>query len=199
MMMKTTEERKAEIFRRSNLKIQARKQCHRRISALCIPLSLCLILALGIIVMFPPGGARENPKNSAAENLPQSGGSADDTVVSVTVSFDEALGRGSYTITDVAQVEAIQGAVFDLYNDVQYSEVTGNPDAESDQAEGGDENSAINSNASVSYRITFYTADGGEERYELKNGALYDLNNNRTVFLPDSVLQELFEKLERKE
>ena len=64
--MRNFEERKAEVFRRSENRIKERKRNRNRILALCVP--LCLILTVMSVTMLP-SMLSIGDKNSAADEL----------------------------------------------------------------------------------------------------------------------------------
>ena len=76
--MRNFEERKAEVFRRSENRIKERKRNRNRILALCVP--LCLILTVMSVTMLP-SMLSIGDKNSAADELGNMAGATENGAV----------------------------------------------------------------------------------------------------------------------
>ena len=89
--MKELNEYKAEIFRRSEKRIQARKAARRRIIAACVPLCLCLVvIGMALPRLMPIGTDHAHPESgdsSGGITSPQYGSAVDGgvTIGGVTV------------------------------------------------------------------------------------------------------------------
>lgn len=70
--MRNFEERKAEVFRRSENRIKKRKRNRNRILAMCIP--ICLVITVWSIMILPAMMPANKSKNSAGEGMDIMGG-----------------------------------------------------------------------------------------------------------------------------
>ena len=190
--MKNFEERKAEVFRRSENRIKERKRNRNRILALCIP--LCLILTVWS-VMILPAMLPAKMDNAAEENI-EFNGSMNDT--------DGAEGKHIYLsvevkgnnsdfyaeITDASSVTGVYENVFLAFEDQDAGNDMSGVIQESTSDDDSKE-SANNSKDSHSYTITMNAADGSNRIYLLDNNMLKDVTFNRTTILNDEQLANL--------
>ena len=190
--MKNFEERKAEVFRRSENRIKERKRNRNRILALCIP--LCLILTVWS-VMILPAMLPAKMDNAAEENI-EFNGSMNDT--------DGAEGKHIYLsvevkgnnsdfyaeITDASSVTGVYENVFLAFEDQDAGNDMSGVIQESTSDDESKE-SANNSKDSHSYTITMNAADGSNRIYLLDNNMLKDVTFNRTTILNDEQLANL--------
>lgn len=92
--MKTFEERKAEVFRRSEKRIQSRRRRRNRILAFCIP--LCLMLTVWSVSLFPPDSAANPGGNHAGDwhsNSATNSGAMNGTVPNQDLSCNDYLDK----------------------------------------------------------------------------------------------------------
>lgn len=190
--MRNFEERKAEVFRRSENRIKERKRNRNRILALCIP--LCLILTVWS-VMILPAMLPAKMDNAAEENI-EFNGSMNDT--------DGAEGKHIYLsvevkgnnsdfyaeITDASSVTGVYENVFLAFEDQDAGNDMSGVIQESTSDDESKE-SANNSKDSHSYTITMNAADGSNRIYLLDNNMLKDVTFNRTTILNDEQLANL--------
>ena len=194
--MRNFEERKAEVFRRSENRIKERKRNRNRILALCIP--LCLILTVWS-VMILPAMLPAKMDNAAEENI-EFNGSMNDT--------DGAEGKHIYLsvevkgnnsdfyaeITDASSVTGVYENIFLAFE----NQGTGNGLSGVTQEGTSDDeskDSANNSKDSYSYAITMNAADGSNRIYILDDNTLKDVSLDSTIILTDEQLGDLKQAL----
>ena len=191
--MRNFEERKAEVFRRSENRIKERKRNRNRILALCIP--LCLILTVWS-VMILPAMLPVAEKDAGAEQEIGFNGSTNDA--------DGAEGKHIYLsievkdndsdfyseITDSSGVTNVYENVFLAFEDQDAGNDMSGVIQESTSDDESKE-SANNSKDSHSYTITMNAADGSNRIYLLDNNMLKDVTFNRTTILNDEQLANL--------
>ena len=191
--MRNFEERKAEVFRRSENRIKERKRNRNCILALCIP--LCLILTVWSVMILPamPPVAE---KDAGAEQEIGFNGSTNDA--------DGAEGKHIYLsvevrgndlefyseITDASSVTAVYENVFLAFEDQDAGNDMSGVIEESTSDDESKE-SANNSKDNHSYTITMNAADGSNRVYLLDNNILKDISFNRTILLNDEQLANL--------
>ena len=215
--MRNFEERRAEIFARSENRIKARARARARIIAVCVP--LCLAVTVCSIVLFPQmrhkGLPEATDQNISSELLVET---EDFESVVVTGSDNEKL----KTIEGRGKVDAIYSSISKLYNNVNVgagvldnygtdqehtqSNFKESQDESQDETQlsgeqtrgdSADENYATGTLGSKrDYTICFTFADGSQLKYELKNNELVNLNNNSRVRLEDEQVKEILRLFE---
>ncbi len=190
--MRNFEERKAEVFRRSENRIKERKRNRNRLLAICIP--LCLILTVWSVTILPamlPAGIDNAEQENAFDGVLGN----TESFESVVIMGSNKLGSQTETITDSDRVTAIHCAILDLYNAVNAG--TSVEDSDTQKGELKDEDLATgNSSAKVEYTICFTTVDGSEIRFVLNNNELRNENNDNRIQLSQEQLKEFLEFLE---
>lgn len=191
--MRNFEERKAEVFRRSEKRIKERKRNRIRILAMCIP--LCLILTV-CSVMFLPAILPATEKDAGADQEIEFNGSTNDAdgaegkhiYLSVEVRGNDS--EFYFEITDTSSVTDVYENVFLAFEDQDAGNDMSGVIEESTSDDESKE-SANNSTDSHSYTITMNAADGSNRIYLLDNNILKDITFNRTTILNDEQLANL--------
>ena len=202
--MRNFEERKAEVFRRSENRIKERKRNRNRILAMCIP--LCLILTVFSFTMLPgllPVGS-DNAENEQIGNI--SDGAADTdgagnpglihSFVLVDVKGTGAEAQYHSTIDNTIGVNEVFEQLYTIliphesHNDIvgDFSDGTvGIPDSD-----GSDElKDAANTTKASSYIITMTTVNGVNRTFTLTENKLYDAELNIEISLTDEQTHNL--------
>ena len=203
--MRNFEERKAEVFRRSEKRIKERKRNRNRILAMCIP--LCLVLTIFSVMMIPgmlPVGT-DNAENETMGHISDGTGDADGAV-SIPGSVNESkthnfvsvtVKDGDYSnkFTEMSSVNKVFHQVYDIleanggYRDVTDMPGTGNGDVQ--------EEDASDANAKVEcIIITMVTDDGSERVFLLDDLTLYDQAFNKEIELTTAQRNDLLVALE---
>ena len=191
--MRNFEERKAEIFRRSEQRIKERKQNRRRILTVCIP--LCLALTVCSVALLPdmlPAGADGFLGENAA--MPEYTGENKVEKVQVEVLHTEGLQQ------DLTQEPYI---LYEGAGQVYYS-----MDAALEKGRGNEESkledSQLDMNAELvlggggylpDYKITFVFQNGSEEVYILEGYTLTKQSDGRSITLTEVQRNEILETL----
>ena len=200
--MRNFEERKAEIFRRSENRIKERKRNRNRILAMCIP--LCLVLTIFSVVMIPgmlpvgtdnaenlgfvsDGTADQDGADGAVGSV---GESKTHSYVSVTVKD----GDYSNKFTDMSSVNVVFHHIYNIleanggYQDITDQSGTGTGDNVED---------ATDATAKVGgIIITMVTADGTERVFLLDDLTLYDQAFKKEITLTTAQRNDLLVALE---
>ena len=129
--MRNFEERKAEVFRRSENRIKERKRNRNRILAFCVP--LCLIVTVWSIMILPAMMPANKSNNSAGEGMDIMGSVDGTDAAFVRV---EVMSTGTATQSAILKDDADE--VAQIYYTVQSSFVNsggGNKESANDKAE----------------------------------------------------------------
>ena len=193
--MRNFEERKAEVFRRSEKRIKERKQRRNHILMACIPLVLCITI-LGAFLRpgvtsdgaADPGDTRPvmdgmgNPIQSPSLTCP---------IASITV-FGNGFSQSYSEVEDLL-----------LISDLLYSYGTRAPESNEiideavpgegeDRKEHTDDMSGIISDTTnASYTITMVTHEGVKTEYQLSGNTLKNLTTNQSYTLSQTQVDEL--------
>ena len=181
--MRDFEERKAEVFRRSEKRINARKLRRNCILTACVPLALCL--ALAVAFRFPAGSEEAGTQDGLTGGV--SGGSYENLV------FNNA--EISVSGLDFSQTYTEFGDVLRIYDQLNaYAISTSEEAAENPEQDDGERKyaaGAIYGGAESSgYTIVLQRQDGVRRVYFLHGNELTDQTASQTYTLtPDQVEQ----------
>lgn len=196
--MKEIHEYTAEVFRRSEKRIKARRQRRNRILITCIPVVLCLTICGTILIPGVTPTGKSDPKNGveAVEGM----GNSEYTSLSASIAKITVSANGvSKTCTDTEKFALILDRL--QYPDLEPPESNGIP-GEGDSDNGMDykeitDQSGILSDSSVTvYTITLYPHEGDVIQYALSGNALKNLTANETHTLSQKQADELLKILE---
>ena len=176
--MRSFEERKAEVLRRSECRIKKRKRNRRCILSFCLVLTVCAAGLLPTVVPRESEDAFVEHTNSSVMDTDAMGTIA---VVQRFVSVQVERGEERFFITDTAQMNWIWVQLENSFfaEDVLTGGVVPGPDCDI-----ADE---------VPYRITITQSDGDEQIFILTGYQLYDVNKNRTFPLHHDQWEGLME------
>lgn len=196
--MKEIQEYTAEVFRRSEKRIKARRQRRNRILITCIPVVLCLTICGTILLPGVTPTGKSDPKNSveAMDGM----GNSEYTSLSASIAKITVSANGvSKTCTDTEKFALILDRL--QYPDLEPPESNGIP-GESDSDNGMDykeitDQSGVLSDFSVTvYTITLYPHEGDVIQYALSGNTLKNLTANETHTLSQKQADELLKILE---
>ncbi len=202
--MRNFEERKAEVFRRSESRIKERKRNRSRILALCVP--LCLILSVWLVaIQLPmrPGGHPDVGNQHMGNILGGTTGAEGEDRPGLAHSFVlvEVNGTGAHeqhhaTISDAPGVNDVFEQIYTiLIPHESYDELVGGvsdgviglPDEDgSDQLQ-----DYANDIKSSGYIITMQTANGVNRTFTLTDSKLYDAELHLEIELTDEQISAL--------
>ena len=201
--MRTFEERKAEIFRRSEDRIIKRKRLQKQILTTCIPLFLLLIVCVATILPEIQTGGMDKLTGEGMESLEH----VDEKVVLSaeieripTATKPQYYGKQQYLLSEDA------GEIKQFYDLVEsaFESSKGNK-PEKPQVKPPADNGNINENDAIlsgsgellhNYKITFTTADGTKVVYTLNGYMLTKTNSNERIILTKSQRDKLLKTLE---
>ena len=199
--MRSFEQRKAEIIRRSENRIKIRKKNRNRILTLCIPLCLAVIICSVTVL---PNAFRVKTDTAAEENLKDQSSMSDVDVsetkhIYVAVEVEGKDSEKFYSkITDSAAVTNIYENIFYAFDiddsdaDIQITE----PDkydivTDYSSIDDGFKDSAYESSESDSYTVTLLSAKGEKRVYKLDGNILTDVSRDVKIKLTANKLYEL--------
>ena len=193
--MRNFEERKAEVFRRSDKRIKERKQRRQRILMTCIPLVLCLTIFGAFL--FP----QLNNNMQAPEGMPESETQAamgQDENQSMTCSIAEikVSGNGvSIRYTDAADLLLISDQLNTYGTRAPETSGATNEDG-SDRSENADDVvGGVADSVNAAYTITLITHEGEKTEYRLVGNTLLNQTTNQAYTLTYEQAKELREIL----
>ena len=184
--MRNFEERKAEVFRRSENRIKERKRNRNRILAFCIP--LCLIVTVWSIMILPAIMPANKSDNNAGEGMDIMGSVDGTDIAFVRV---EVMSSGTATQSTILKDDADE--VAQIYYTVQSSFVSsgeGNKESANDKAEDDalteenkDYSQSGTTNLSSRFRIIFTTENGAQTVYSLSGDKLINETTKQETIL----------------
>ena len=193
--MRELHECQAEVFRRSEKRIQERKQRRNHLIMACLPLVLCITI-LGAFLF--PGGTPEDPGFNGAAG----GGLTEEKFESLYCPIAKITitgGNFSQTYREVEDLLLISDQLYSYGS--RGSETTGTTD-DSIVSEGEDrkENADdiygnITDHSNVVYTITLVTHEGVKTEYRLAGKTLENLTTKQTYHLSQTQVNELYELL----
>ena len=193
--MRNFEERKAEVFRRSEKRIKERKQRRNHILMACIPLVLCITL-LGAFLF--PGATPEDPSFNGSAG----GGLTEEKFESLSCPIAKITvtgGNFSQTYKEVEDLLLISDQLYSYGS--RGSETNGTTDdgiaseGEDRKENADDVSGSIADSANIAYTITLITHEGVKTEYQLVGKTLKNLTTKQTYNLSQTQVNELYELL----
>lgn len=192
--MRDFDERKAEIFRRSEKRIAQRKR-RRRVIISCIPLVICAItLSFVHVPKLLPAKGNED-KYIVNENAYSTPPETQESKSYSSVKIQRKIQDDDYCKV-IEEPESVEKIVYAIEKYNVKEENTTSVDEGVDCTAAGD-NSAVNDQLpeedvkEAGYRITVTSSDGSEMVYTIIGDCLSDLTSGRNVFLSESQLSEI--------
>ena len=195
--MRNFEERKAEVFRRSENRIKKRKRNRNRILAMCIP--ICLVITVWSIMILPAMMPANKSKNSAGEGMDIMGGVDGTEAAFVRV---EVMSTGTATQSAILKDDADK--VAQIYHTVQSSFVNSggdNKESVNDMEDDGlmednkDFSQSGTTNLSSEFRIIFTTENGSQTIYSLSGDKLINETTKQETILTEDQRSNLLDML----
>ena len=195
--MRNFEERKAEVFRRSENRIKERKRNRNRILAFCIP--LCLIVTVWSIMILPAMMPASKSDNNAGESMDIMGGVDGTDTAFVRV---EVMSFGTATQSTILKDDADE--VAQIYYTVQSSLVNsggGNKESVNEEAEDDaltenkDYSQSGTTNLSSGFRIIFTTENDTQTIYSLSGNKLINETTRQETTLTEDQRSNLLDML----
>ena len=192
--MRTFEERKAEIFRRSEMKIKERKRIRRYIAALCVP--LCLTLAVLSVAVFPALYSGNDKNMSVAEGTNIENSVTENSGIYVKAEIT-SVGNSLKSVVVKEDKKEIERIYFALVSAFSSGNDKNNNGSSTEDNAVTEENSLQSSIARFSavYKITFSTYEGIQKVYTLSDCVLTDNISGESVILSDIQCFYLSEEL----
>ena len=192
--MRNLEECQAEVFRRSEKRIKARRRRTVRTLAICIPLVLCLA-SLPLLSGFFPGISRESPATDPAIQLPM--GSQPESFVCPIASITVSAPDHSGSVTELSEILAIYDylAAYDTYSaggivdESHQEETTGTVHTYTQSA-------GVDVTVGLFYTATLVMHDGTQIPYTLIDCTLKNLATGQSFDLPQEDAEQLAKLLQ---
>ena len=196
--MKEISEYTAEVFRRSESRIKARKQRRNRILITCIPVALCLTICGTVLLPgIAPRGAGDPKKSVGAMD---GMGYSEHSSISSSVSKITVSAEGvSNTCTDTEKIMILLDRLQFPFLEPPESNAAsaeGDLDNGKDLKEHVDKSDVFSDSSMTVYTITVYFHEGDITKYQLSGNALKDMSSNETYTLSSKQLDELLKLLE---
>ena len=193
--MRNFEERKAEVFRRSEKRIKERKQRRNHLIMACLPLVLCITI-LGAFLF--PGGIPEDPRFNGASG----GGLTEEKFESLSCPIAKITITGGNFSQTYREVEDLLLILDQLYSYGSRGNETNGTTDDSIASEGEDRKEHaddiygnITDHSNVAYTITLVTHEGVKTEYRLAGKTLENLTTKQTYHLSQTQVNELYELL----
>ena len=197
--MRNYDERKAEIFRRSENRIKERKRNRNRILALCIP--LCLIITVMSVTMLPSLFPVYDKNMSAEDEGKDSAGGIESSGI-LTMQV-ELLGKDDALQSSVMNEDA--NAVTQIYYAIESVFVSagenGKPAASQESVEDYEDKHKENysqsgtTTLSSGYKITFRTDKDTKAVFILNGNTLTNVQTNEKVTLSEDQRSQILNEL----
>lgn len=199
--MRNLQECQAEVFRRSEKRIQERRKVRNHILAVCIP--VCLVITVWSSTMLPalfPGNRKNMPteeKTEFADDVVGSAAGSDAAFVRVQVVSAGAAAQTAIIKEDAAEVARIYDAVQAAFARA------GEGDQESVQEESADDTQEPTeefprggtATMSAGYKLIFSTGNGKQTVYSLTGSTLIHEATGQQTILPTDRRSELLHML----
>lgn len=174
--MRSFEERKAEVFRRSENRIKERRKARSRALTVCIP--LCLIITVWSVMVLPAMLPVNNKKSGATDER------AED------ISGAAYSQNGAVLKDDPTEIAGVYHLVQSMLNNIVQTGEHKNEDQEGQQTSGSD-----TYDAAPVYVIIFTAADGGQTCYMLNDHILIDNAAKKEAVLTEEQYVQLLQAL----
>ena len=191
--MRNFEERKAEVFRRSEKRIKERKQRRNHILMACIPLVLCITILSAFLCpnVTPDGAADPGDTRPVVDGMGSDGfTSLSCPIAKITVSGNNF----SISHTEVADLLLISDQLYSYGTRAPSSNGTTDNVVDEDDVpkdNGEDVSGSIMDSANAAYTITMVTHEGVKTEYQLVGKTLTNLTTNQTYKLTQTQANEL--------
>ena len=209
--MRNFDERKAEIFRRSENRIKERKRNRNRIFALCVPLCLCIAI---LSVIYLPDMMISPDKSNTAEDMNMAGG-VENSSGFIYTSFEITSTKVAKSDTDKQNIENIYNIIQSAFTVNDYSDDVEEETTTTDKSEfpqeqkpstqkgesalKGDENYSTDLveffSKGVTYTLTFAADNGQKKVYTLCDNILTNEATNESVTVIEDQLKDLYTKV----
>lgn len=170
--MRSFEERKAEVFRRSESRIKACRRRRSCILTLCIP--LCLGVSLWFVGQLPERGGEKILENEKNAGMQESAELMQNSVVFIDV--EDTVLQSHVVITDTSDIRAVYEKISDILQPYELM--------------GEEMESFVESNAS-GYVITMVTENGEKRIFTLVEDVFYVTKQNIRIPLSDEQANDL--------
>lgn len=199
--MRDFEQRKAEIFRRSEERLTQRKR-RRRMIISCVPLVICIAVLSVFHVPDLIPASNDGDKYQVEENKDISSAQTDETKSYSTVKV-QARSENTEYYREFEEPESVEKIVntIEKYNS-EKNNASASTEAQTHYDNATDAGATMaaelpeEDKKEDGYRITVVSSDGSERVYTIVDGYLRDLTNGKKVFLTKEQVSEISSLLE---
>ncbi len=187
--MRDLMECQAEVFRRSEERIKAKKQRRKQLLMACVPLAVCVTLLSAFLLpaMMPAGEDGADNGSAMGQPTQSSKEGASPVEISIRGSAEEV-----WVITDPERVLAINAELQELYNGQLVGGMFyGKPENKMEEPQAGSQ--------SEEYRIMIVDGNGVTVTYTLQGSELCREDTQNRISLSQHQLTELKKALEINE
>jgi len=191
--MRNLNECRAEVFRRSEMRIKARRQRRKNILLVCLPLVLCISAFSGFVLpAMIPVTSTDNPRQETIYTY-MSGAMGTDVIVGLSAGNVTVSGNGiSHSYASATDVQRILSLLHRI------GTVGGTDDgSESKESFTNAQSTAScqESNTVEEYKICVRWSDGSSTEYLLQGSLLIDQSTQEKFHLGEDICYELKEAL----
>ena len=190
--MRSFEERKAEVFRRSENRIKEHRKNRNRALAVCIP--LCLIITVWSVTVLPAMLPVNNKNSDVAaertENTSDATYYSKNEYVRIETKNSTAEDQTAILKKDPEEIAEAYRLVQSMLNGNEQNDNHRTEDHEQQQTAGGNANKAASA-----YKITFTATDGNQTCYMLNDHVLIDIGTNKETVLTEEQYVQLLQAL----
>jgi len=193
--MRDLNECQAEVFRRSEKRIKARRQRRKHILLACIPLALCVTLFSAFILpAMMPAGSEAPEANGALTGGMTAGGA--EGFVSPVAKIEVSGPNVSFSYTEASDILLISShlnacTVMEQEISGSQTEETRDESIKENAAAGDDRDGGALYSTSTGFAITLLMHDGSKTEYYLAGNMLTNRTANQTCTLSQKQVNEL--------
>lgn len=182
---------KAEVFRRSEKRIAARRAARNRVLAFCIPLVLFIGIWSVMILpaMLPAGSSDLSPE----EEMIDGGSGSLGNVISYNSVKIEILDLEEEVFQEYSHISNVEKLYSLIHSYFSSNEITDESTEQKQESAAGTapENEATDSNKKLQCRIIFASKDGRQRSYLLYQNTISDEQTGQIEVLSEKELQDL--------
>ena len=188
--MRELTECKAEVFRRSEVRIRERKRVRKHIVMLCIP--LCLLMVLGTLMLSPEKNIRGNKSSGAKVDggvlMESATGSIVCSYTLVEIQWEEETSEDHMEcykkVTDKVKVTKIFCTIHSYFPTADGAEKNGESSIDDNRQNGA--NSKLEE-----YKVIFSTEEGCQTIYKICDNEIVNVSTGEMVILTDDQIAKL--------
>ena len=188
--MRELNECKAEVFRRSEVRIRERKRVRKHIVMLCIP--ICLLMFLGTLMPSPAKNIRGNKSSGTKADsgvlMESTTGSIVCSYTLVEIQWEEESSEVHMEcykkVTDKVEVTKVFCVIHSYFSNADGAEKNGESSIDDNRQNG-------TTSKLEEYKVIFYTEEGHQTIYKICDNEILNVSTGEMVILTDDQITEL--------